>query len=95
VNLFVQNWYPDALRLVLTPSAMDAVMEALRRKHIGCHFCHNIILQKVGAIVIQFGAVELHDQFSSQLDANDYFINAIVESYATTTLHEFRCNKRK
>jgi hypothetical protein len=41
------------------------------------------------------GTVALHDRFSSQWDAMDYFINAIVESYVTTILHEFRCKRRK
>ncbi len=75
-EVIVQNWYLDALRSVWTLSTMDAVMEALRKKHIGCCFCHSIILLKVGAISIQFGAVALHDRFSSQRDAMDYFINA-------------------
>jgi hypothetical protein len=44
-------------------------------------------------MAVTVGADTLHDQFSSQLDANNYFIKVIVE-YATTTLHEFK-NKRK
>ena len=91
----VRNWYPDALRCVWTPSTMDAVMDALRKKQIGCRFCHNIILQEVGTTAILVGAVALHDRFASQLDANNYFINTIVECYVTTTLHEFRNHRKK
>jgi hypothetical protein len=53
---------------------MGAVMEALRKKNIGCCFCHSIILQKVGAIVMQFGAIALHGQLLSQWDAIVYFM---------------------
>ncbi len=53
------------------PSTMDVVMLALRKKKIRCHFCHNIILQRVGTIALQLGAGALQDYFVSESDAND------------------------
>ena len=91
----VMDWYPNAIRSVWMPSTMDAVMSALSKKKIGCHFCHNIILQRAGTIALQLGAGALQDYFSSKSDANDYFIKIIVDSYVTTTLHEFRSQRRK
>jgi hypothetical protein len=91
----VRNWYPDALRCVWTPSIMDAAMDALRKKRNGCCSCHNIILQEVTTIAIKVGAVALHDWFSSQSDAKNYFINTSVDSFVTTTLHELRKHRKK
>ena len=33
--------------------------------------------------------------FASQADANDYFIQVVVNNYVTTTLHVFQKNQRK
>ncbi len=65
------DWYPNAIRSVWMPSTMCVVMLALRKNKIGCHFCHNIILQRVGTIALQLGAGALQDYFVSESDAND------------------------
>ena len=90
----VKDWYPNAVTSIWVPCTMDAVMQSLRKKVIGCHCCHHILLQNIGAIALQHGALTLRDHFSSESHANDYFITVIIDAYLTTILHEFK-NPRK
>jgi hypothetical protein len=93
--LIIQTWYPNALASIWVPSTMSAVMAALRNKSIGCHFCHDMILRQAGIIALKDDGRALQNQFASQADANDYFIQVVVTNYVTTTLHDFRNQRRK
>jgi hypothetical protein len=86
----VKDWYQNAVTSIWVPSTMDAVMQSLRKKEIGCHCCHHILLQNIGAIALQHGAFTLWDHFTYESNANDYFIKVIIDAYLTTILHEFK-----
>ena len=70
-------------------------MVALQQKRIGCNFCHRFILGAVGSLALSISTRDLNNRFSSVMDANDYFIDVIINSYLTTALHAFRSNARK
>jgi len=74
---------------------MSSVMVALQQRKIGCHFCHQFILREVGSLALASSTRDLESRFTYEIDANDYFIAAVITSYLTTTLHAFRNNKRK
>ena len=59
----VKDWYPNAVTSIWVPSTMNAVMQSLRRKEIGCHCCHHILLQNAGAIALKLGALTFWDHF--------------------------------
>jgi hypothetical protein len=73
---------------------MNAAMQSLRRKEIGCHCCHHILLQNAGAIALKLGALTLRDRFTPESDANDYFIKVIIDSYLTTILYEIKSQRK-
>ena len=91
----IQTWYPNSLTSIWLPSAMSSVMLALQQKRIGCHFCHQFILNKVGLLALTTGTHDLQTRFSSELYANDYFIDVVIKAYLTVMLHDFRSNRRK
>ena len=94
-QLIIQTWYPNALTSIWVPSTMSAVMVALRNKSIGCHFCYDIILRQAGKLALKDDGQNIQNMFASQADANDYFIQVVVNNYVTTTLHVFQKNQRK
>jgi hypothetical protein len=88
----IQTWYPNAITSVWVPTTMNAVISALKNKQVGCRFCHQLILNEAGAIALRDG---FQGRFSSVDEANDYFIQVIIEGYLVIALHGFRNNKRK
>ncbi len=54
----IQTWYLDAVTSVLVPTTMNALISALKNKQIGCHFCHQLILNEAGAIALRDGTQE-------------------------------------
>ncbi len=64
-------------------------MLALQQKRIGCHFCHQFILNEVGSLALATGTCDLQNRVSSKLDANDYFIDVVIKAYLMVTLHDF------
>ena len=91
----IRTWYPNSLTSIWLPSVMSSVMVALQQKRIGCNFCHRFILGAVGSLALSISTRDLNNRFSSEMDANDYFIDVIINSYLMTALHAFRSNARK
>ncbi len=52
-------------------------------------------LRQAGIIALKDDGRALQNQFASQADANDYFIQVVVTNYVTTTLHDFWNQRRK
>jgi hypothetical protein len=90
----VKDWYPNAVTSDWVPSTMDAVMQSSRKKEIGCHCCHHILLQNAGAITLQLGALTLRDHFTSESNANNYFIKVRIDAYLPAKLHEFKSQRK-
>ena len=94
-QLIVETWYSNSLTSIWLPSTMSSVMAALRHKSISCHFCHQIILREAGTIALRHGAHALQCLFTSEVDANDYFILSVIDAYVMTALHGFKNNRKK
>ncbi len=83
----IPTWYPNAITSVWVPTTMNAVISALKNKQVGCHFCHQLILNEAGAITLRDGT---QGRSSSVDDANDHFILVIIEGYLLMALHGLR-----
>jgi hypothetical protein len=91
----IETWYPNAITSIWIPSTMNAVISALKKKQIGCRFCHQLILNEAGVIALRDGAETLQGRFLSEDDANDYFILVVIDGYLLIALHGFKKNKGK
>jgi hypothetical protein len=48
-----------------------------------------------GSFALSISTRDLNNRFLSEMDANDYFVDVVINSYLMTALHAFRSNARK
>ncbi len=63
-------------------------MIALQQKRIGCHFCHQFTLNKVGSLSLATGTCNLQTRIFNQTGCK-YLIGVVIKVYLTVTLHDF------
>ncbi len=95
----VQNWYPTAVNAIRLPSSMSSVLRVIWNKKINGSsiFWHELILRSIGELALispRQGFNTLEDRFASEMEANDYFIDIIVETYIITVIHSERKSLR-
>ncbi len=58
-------------------------------------FLHHLFLQTIGELAESEGCVALADKFASEMEANDYFIDKVIDTYLVTAIHVLKRSKRE
>jgi hypothetical protein len=80
--MVVNRWYPTAVNAIWLPHCMDAVVTMIhQRKLCNRPMLHQLILTNIGELAEEEGCTALAEKFGSDMEANDYFIDKVIENY--------------
>ncbi len=51
---------------------------------------HNLILRTIGELAESEGCAALADKFDSEMEANDFFIDKVIDTYLVTATHALK-----
>lgn len=88
----VRIWYPSSLAFYWLPTTMNSIMTSLRKKTVSNPYYHAFLLNHVGSLALTVSRIELERKFSSEQEANDYFILTIIDAYLKAILRDITGN---
>jgi hypothetical protein len=94
--ILFQHRLPMAANAIWLLHSMDAVVRMIKQgKLTNKPFLHYLILRTIGELAESEGCEALHDKFASELEACDYFIDKVIETYLVTAIYHLKRSKRE
>jgi hypothetical protein len=87
---------PMAVNAIWLPHSMDAVVVMIKQGQLANRpHLHHLFLKNIGELAENEGCVTLADKFASDSEANDYFINKVIDNYLVTAIQNLKKVKGK
>jgi hypothetical protein len=94
--ILIQHRFPMAVNAIWLPHSMDAVVGLIRQGKFATRpFLHHLFLRTIGELAESEGCVALSDKFASEMEANDYFIDKVIDTYLVTAIHVLKRSQRE
>jgi hypothetical protein len=93
--MLVNRWYPRAVNAIWLPHCMDAVVAMVHQRKLSNRpILHQLILSNIGKLAEMEGCVALAERFSCVMEANDYFIDKVIENYLRIAIENLKRSQR-
>jgi hypothetical protein len=94
--ILIHDWYPMAVNAIWLPHTMDAIVQMIKEKRVAKKpFLHNLILRTIGELAESEGCAALAYKFASMMEANDFFIDKVIDTYLVTAIHVLKRSQRE
>ncbi len=94
--ILVQHRFPMAVNSIWLPHSMDAVVGMIKQGKLANRpFLHHLFLRTIGELAESEGWVALADRFASEMEANDYFIDEVIDTYLVMAIHVLKRSQRE
>jgi hypothetical protein len=94
--LLIQHRLPMAVNAIWLLHSMDAVVRMIKQgKLANKPFLHYLILRTIGELAESEGCEALHNKFASELEAGDYIIDKVIDTYLGTAIHHLKRSQRE
>jgi hypothetical protein len=94
--ILLQRCYPTAVNAIWLPHSMDAVAVTIKQgKLANSLFLHHLILRTIGELAESEGCAALADKFASEMEANEFFIDKVINTYLVTAIHHLKRSQRE
>ena len=94
--ILIQHWYPGAVNAIWLPPSMDVVVRIIKQgKLANTLFLHHLILRTIGELAESEGCAGLITKFASEVEASDYFIDKVIDTYLVTAIHVLKRSQRE
>jgi len=94
--ILIHDWYPMAVNAIWLPHTMDAMVQMIKQKRVAKKpFLHNLILRTIGELAESEGCAALADKFASEMEANDFFIDKVINTYLVMAIHNLKRTQRE
>ncbi len=75
---------------------MDAVVAMIKEGKLANKlFLHHLILRTIGELAESEGCAAVTDKFASKMEANDFFIDKVIDTYLVTAIHHLKRSQRE
>ncbi len=75
---------------------MDAVVGMMKQGTLAKRlFLHHLILWTIGELAESEGCAALADKFASEVEASDYFIDKVIDTYLVMANHTLKRSQRE
>jgi hypothetical protein len=75
---------------------MDAVVGMIKQGKLANRpLLHRLFLRTIGELAESEGCVALSDNVASGMEANDYFIDKVIDTYLVTAIHVLKNGQRE
>jgi hypothetical protein len=92
----INHWYPMAVNAIWLPHSMEAVVGMMKEGKLAKRlFLHHLILRTIGESAESEGRAALADKFASEMEASDYFIDKVVDTYLVMAIHVLERSQRE
>jgi hypothetical protein len=94
--ILIQHWYPGAVNAIWLPPSMGAVVHIIKQGKLAkTLFLHHLILRTIGELAESEGCAGLITKFASEVEACDYFIDKVIETYLVTAIYDVKRIQRE
>lgn len=94
--ILLTRCYPQVVNAIWLPHSMDAVVVMIKQGKLANRlFLHHLILRTIGELAESEGCVALADKFASEMEANDFFIDKVIDTYLVTAIHHLKRSQRE
>ena len=84
-----------AANSIWSPHSIDAVVQMIKERRVAKSlFLHILILRSIGELVESEGC-SLHAKFVSEMEANDYVIDKVIDTYLVMAIYDLKKVKEK
>jgi hypothetical protein len=85
-----------AVNAIWLPHSMDAVVGMMKQGKVAKRlFLHHLILRTIGELAESESCAALAGKFASEMEANDFFIDKVIDTYLVTAIHVLKRSQRE